>query len=255
MKRSGDGRMRRGWEAPMDIDSKQSANSQSGPYKSIFTQDYSIFEESSLASSPQTTLKTADCKMEDDKMALDSEPPEPINIEPIEPTELIEPVIDDCKEMTRKIEHSNHIVDNYEMDICKVDGNVDGIEKSVRVKWMGEILKYVINVPMLLFTVICAMVYHDFSLKYSHLLSSKLLEQDSCAQQYAINRCLPTTRVPALDKVCKEWEVCMNSPLEVSRWRVLAECMAEVIEGFVGNVSYKSIVLISLLLLHLLACN
>ena len=35
-----------------------------------------------------------------------------------------------------------------------------------------------------------------------------------CVQDYETNRCDPGERVPALNSLCEEWELCMSTPLE-----------------------------------------
>lgn len=48
---------------------------------------------------------------------------------------------------------------------------------------------------------------------------------------------------PALAKQCKAWQVCMNrDPTIVGRARVGAELIAEVVNGFVEPISWKTLV-------------
>ena len=99
-------------------------------------------------------------------------------------------------------------------------------------------------IPIVLIMVPLGLIIYDYTIKRSQLVSQELARQHDCTQQYSINRCHPDTRVPALDLQCKQWEHCMSSQLEVAGWRILAECMADFVEAFVGNVSYKSIAFI-----------
>jgi len=44
-----------------------------------------------------------------------------------------------------------------------------------------------------------------------HELSLEILQQIlECSNQYQINHCDPKERVPAMQKICSEWELCMN---------------------------------------------
>lgn len=64
-----------------------------------------------------------------------------------------------------------------------------------------------------------------------------------CSQAYMQNRCPPETRVPAMDKACREWEYCMNrNPNVVGAARLGAEILAEVFNGFVETVSWRTMV-------------
>lgn len=62
-----------------------------------------------------------------------------------------------------------------------------------------------------------------------------------CSRQYHENRCNPDQRVPAMEKVCMEWETCMSrDPSTTSRARLHAETIAEILNGFFGAISTKT---------------
>ena len=64
-----------------------------------------------------------------------------------------------------------------------------------------------------------------------------------CSRHYADNRCSPDQRVPAMEKVCMEWETCMSrDPSATSRARLHAETIAEILNGFFGAISTKTYV-------------
>lgn len=64
-----------------------------------------------------------------------------------------------------------------------------------------------------------------------------------CSEMYIQNRCEPSTRVPAMEKMCKDWEFCMNrNPKVVGRTRVAAETVAEVVNGFTEVISWRTMV-------------
>lgn len=63
-----------------------------------------------------------------------------------------------------------------------------------------------------------------------------------CATQYRNNLCA-TSPIPALVQQCANWETCMNrDPVAVGRAKVGAELIAEVINGFVEPISWKTLV-------------
>jgi hypothetical protein len=74
--------------------------------------------------------------------------------------------------------------------------------------------------------------------------SSDILHQiQTCTALYLTNRCAPTERVPMMEKQCTEWETCMNQdPTGVGRAKVGAETFAEIINGFVDPISWKTMV-------------
>lgn len=68
-----------------------------------------------------------------------------------------------------------------------------------------------------------------------------MAEISLCSRQYQENRCAPDQRVPAMEKVCMEWETCMSrDPSTTSRARLHAETIAEILNGFFGAISTKT---------------
>lgn len=64
-----------------------------------------------------------------------------------------------------------------------------------------------------------------------------------CAKAYVDNRCEPATRIPAMERKCSGWEECMGREVVViGKTRVVAETLAEVVNGFVDVISFKTMV-------------
>lgn len=64
-----------------------------------------------------------------------------------------------------------------------------------------------------------------------------------CAKKFMDNGCAAVTRFPALEKSCNEWEECMHREVVVvGKTRVVAETLAEVVNGFVEVISFKTMV-------------
>lgn len=67
-------------------------------------------------------------------------------------------------------------------------------------------------------------------------------EKMSCQQAYAKNKCSPNTRLPAIINLCVNWEKCIHEPITVSKSKVLAETIGEMIDGFYHTLSLKTVV-------------
>jgi hypothetical protein len=59
---------------------------------------------------------------------------------------------------------------------------------------------------------------------------------------YKNNRCAGNM-IPHMVQPCSDWEMCMNrDPTKVGRARIGAELIAEVVNGFVEPISWKTLV-------------
>lgn len=69
----------------------------------------------------------------------------------------------------------------------------------------------------------------------------------ACARDYRENRCDPKDRVPALEKVCNEWEICMNqdSAIIAKRSKLSAQTVGEVVNAFLEQLTWKSFSLLA----------
>lgn len=88
-----------------------------------------------------------------------------------------------------------------------------------------------------------ATIRSDVDKKSDEAISEILVEMASCAKSYQENRCDPSTRAPALEVVCNNWDKCMNKdPYAVGRARVSAHTFAEIFNSFIEPISYKAMV-------------
>jgi hypothetical protein len=86
-------------------------------------------------------------------------------------------------------------------------------------------------------------VRRDVELKVEEYQNVILNEIAQCSKHYLDNRCQPGERVPAMDKACNTWYLCMNrDATEISWTKISAETIAEIINGFVEPISYKTMV-------------
>lgn len=81
----------------------------------------------------------------------------------------------------------------------------------------------------------------DVHIKVSERMASLLAEIALCTRQYNENKC--NNRVPAIEAACSAWEACMTrNPSVISRAKLTAETFAEIINGFIEPVSYKTMI-------------
>ncbi len=85
----------------------------------------------------------------------------------------------------------------------------------------------------------CDRCFKNFPTK---ILPDIVQEIAQCAAQYKTNLCA-TSPIPAMAHQCGVWETCMNrDPTKVGRAKVGAELIAEVVNGFVEPISWKTLV-------------
>lgn len=83
----------------------------------------------------------------------------------------------------------------------------------------------------------------DVDLKSREVASETLAEMSVCAREFKENRCDRSSRVPAMETVCDNWEKCMKQdPTKVGRARVSANTFAEILNNFIEPISAKTMV-------------
>ncbi|GAA5909901.1 Brr6/Brl1 family protein [Sporobolomyces salmoneus] len=92
-------------------------------------------------------------------------------------------------------------------------------------------------------------LYTDIQSRLSSLTLELRQEILQCAKAYVDNRCEPATRIPAMERRCSDWEECMNREVVVNgKTRVVAETLAEIVNGFVDVISFKTMLFVLLTL-------
>lgn len=72
--------------------------------------------------------------------------------------------------------------------------------------------------------------------------SITLAEMSTCSKQYIENNCAPDKRLPALEQLCSNWELCMNQrPEAVKRASLSARTFAEIFNSFIEPLSLKTV--------------
>ncbi|CAO3689150.1 unnamed protein product [Rhizopus stolonifer] len=55
-------------------------------------------------------------------------------------------------------------------------------------------------------------------------------------------QCEMENKVPAIENLCQNWEACMQKDMIVTKAKVSAEAIAEIINSFTEPISYKTMV-------------
>ncbi|CAM0140528.1 hypothetical protein VKS41_006545 [Umbelopsis sp. WA50703] len=88
-------------------------------------------------------------------------------------------------------------------------------------------------------------IQRDVQQKVAEYSTAIMKEISVCVKLYHENRCDPENRVPAMDEPCRNWEACMDRhPDTLGRAKISAETFAEIVNGFIDPISYKSMVII-----------
>jgi hypothetical protein len=83
----------------------------------------------------------------------------------------------------------------------------------------------------------------DVDVASQEAIAETLAEMSVCAQQYVENRCEKSSRVPAMEAACNNWDRCMHRDANaVGRARVSAHTFAQIINSFVDPISWKTMV-------------
>ena len=86
------------------------------------------------------------------------------------------------------------------------------------------------------------------SRRNEYTLVNTALRQD-CKRHFFANGCHLETRMPALEGVCREWQVCLEGVDDrVGKARVAAEIMAEVVNSLIEPISIKTFTFFLILL-------
>ncbi|KAJ9606697.1 hypothetical protein H2200_008705 [Cladophialophora chaetospira] len=88
-----------------------------------------------------------------------------------------------------------------------------------------------------------ATIQADVDRASQETMAEVLTEMAQCSKNYVENRCGADTRLPALETVCSNWELCMNrDPSAVKRARLSAHTFAEIFNSFVEPISLKTMI-------------
>ncbi|CCX08306.1 Di-sulfide bridge nucleocytoplasmic transport domain-containing protein [Pyronema domesticum] len=111
---------------------------------------------------------------------------------------------------------------------------------AVQAAWVGLVV-YILFAAF-------RIVRDDMDHRVAEAATEVLGQIAGCHKNYLQNRCAPDFRVPAMELSCQEWERCMNQdPTKVGRAKVSARTIAEILNGFVNELHWKTLGLIAFL--------
>lgn len=92
----------------------------------------------------------------------------------------------------------------------------------------------------------------DINHKLEKYTSDALQEISLCSREYYRNKCSIENgeqRVPALERACTTWSKCMNrDPQQLGKSKITAETLADIVNGFIKPISWKSLIFIMILI-------
>jgi hypothetical protein len=87
-------------------------------------------------------------------------------------------------------------------------------------------------------------------------MAEVLSEMAQCSRNYIENQCGADARLPALEAICSNWELCMNrDPAAVKRAKLSAYTFAEIVNSFFEPISLKTMAFASILVILSIAVN
>lgn len=88
----------------------------------------------------------------------------------------------------------------------------------------------------------------DITYKIKENRESISIAIEEAKKQYKINRCDPTTRVPALEKQCSEWNYLISNGFNGIKYtKIVVEMLADVLDGFVSKFKLRNIFTLTLI--------
>ncbi|KAF3161824.1 hypothetical protein TWF225_002680 [Orbilia oligospora] len=99
------------------------------------------------------------------------------------------------------------------------------------------------SVVMYFVYLVWSTIQKDVNKKIDDYTAIAQLKVAACNAKLVENRCQPDLMVPAMAEQCMEWRACAEmDPYNTGRSQVSAETFAQIINGFVEHISYKSMV-------------
>lgn len=92
----------------------------------------------------------------------------------------------------------------------------------------------------------------SYKIKLAREEAFALIEEST--RLYNLNRCDPSTRVPGMERQCREWKCQMENGLSGLKYtRMVVEMLGEALDGFIGKVKMRNIgVIIGFMVIYLI---
>ncbi|CAO3700948.1 unnamed protein product [Rhizopus stolonifer] len=104
-------------------------------------------------------------------------------------------------------------------------------------------ISIIFSISVYLFFEMTRFIHHDMKAKIANYESNELNEQMYCQTQYELNQCSLDKRLPAIAEWCQELENCMSRSVPLSKSKILAETLAEFLDGFSNTLTIKTMIL------------
>ncbi|KAK6465802.1 Di-sulfide bridge nucleocytoplasmic transport domain-containing protein [Scheffersomyces coipomensis] len=157
--------------------------------------------------------------------------------------------LDLTKEVMDKSQLTNNGNSNKLVNRLMTDANIPYV-LSLYLQLLVNLL--LISIVLYLIYIFITTIKEDINQKLSIYISDAIEEISLCSREYYSNKCSiedGNKRVPALEPYCTEWSKCMNrDPQLIGKSKLTAETFADIINGFVKPLSWKSLFVITLLL-------
>lgn len=96
--------------------------------------------------------------------------------------------------------------------------------------------------------VLYRVISKDIELKFQSYIIDAKYEISRCTKEYVKNKC-SSKRVPAIENICNQLEKCMNrDPQLIAKSKITAETFADILNGFIKPISWKSVFLLNTIL-------
>lgn len=94
----------------------------------------------------------------------------------------------------------------------------------------------------------------DISYKIKLAREEAIAIMDEASRLYKLNQCDPSTRVPGMEKQCREWKCKMENGLSGLKYtKILVEMLGEALDGFVGRVRLRNVgVIVGFMVIYLI---
>ncbi|KAK9246419.1 Di-sulfide bridge nucleocytoplasmic transport domain-containing protein [Lipomyces tetrasporus] len=93
------------------------------------------------------------------------------------------------------------------------------------------------------------MIRNDISQQIARYISEAEGKIKQCRDEYLANGCMPESRVPKLELFCNDMETCMTRDAnDVGRAGVSAEIVAQIVNRFIEEISYKTMAFVFVLI-------
>lgn len=164
-------------------------------------------------------------------------------------------------------ENAKGVDNTVDLTIEKIEPDTAAADQSFLSKLVTDpTIPYVLSLylqllfNLLLISIILYLIYifmktikTDINNKLEVYVMDALQEISLCSREYYRNKCSVEDghkRAPALEQTCTAWSKCMNrDPQLIGKSKITAETFADIVNGFLRPISWKSMIFLSLMIM------